>query len=84
MIFVRWNAQGGTVRSQRADLGRRHRNGRTFGLEPAKLADFLEQRELILQQDAGASDYRARYYGAAAQRMPGDERYRIEVGEVAA
>lgn len=56
----------------------------TFGLEPAKLPDFLEQRGLMLQQDVGASDYRARYYGAAAQRMRGYEFYHIVVAEVAA
>jgi methyltransferase (TIGR00027 family) len=56
----------------------------TFGLEPTQLADFLKQRGLILQQDVGASDYRAKYYGAAAQRMRGYEFYRIAVAEVAA
>jgi O-methyltransferase involved in polyketide biosynthesis len=56
----------------------------TFGLEPAQLTNFLNQRGLLLQQDVGASDYRAKYYGAAAQRMRGYEFYRIAVADVAA
>ena len=55
----------------------------TFGLEPAELTGFLKERGLVLQQDIGASDYRAKYYGAAAQRMRGYEFYRVAVAEVA-
>jgi methyltransferase (TIGR00027 family) len=54
----------------------------TFGLEPAEITDFLKQRGLVLKQDVGASDYRAKYYGAAAQRMRGYEFYRIAVADV--
>ena len=55
----------------------------TFGLEPAELTDFLKERGLVLQQDVGASDYRAKYYGVAAQRMRGYEFYRIALADVA-
>jgi O-methyltransferase involved in polyketide biosynthesis len=54
-----------------------------FGLEPAELMGFLKQRGLVLRQDVGASDYRAKYYGAAAQRMQRYEFYRIAVADIA-
>ena len=54
----------------------------TFGLDPSELSRFLAQRGLVLQEDVGASDYRARYFGQAATRMPGYEFYRIAVARV--
>ena len=54
----------------------------TFGLEPSELSGFLAQRGLVLEEDVGASDYRARYFGQAAVRMFGYEFYRIAVARV--
>ena len=55
----------------------------TFGLDPSSLASFLAERGLILEADVGAPDYRARYFGRAADRMRGYEFYRIAVARVA-
>ncbi len=54
----------------------------TFGLDPSCLSSFLAQRGLILDEDVGASDYRALYFGNAATRMQGYEFYRIAVARV--
>jgi methyltransferase (TIGR00027 family) len=54
----------------------------TFGIEPSCLSDFLAQRDLMLHEDVGASDYRARYFGSLASRMRGYEFYRIAVAVV--
>lgn len=54
----------------------------TFGLDPARLPSFLAQRGLVLGEDVGASDYRARYCGSAATRMRGYEFYRIAIARV--
>jgi methyltransferase (TIGR00027 family) len=54
----------------------------TFGFDPAALPDFLERRGLVLAEDLGAADYRARYFGAAAARMRGYEFYRLAVARV--
>jgi methyltransferase (TIGR00027 family) len=48
----------------------------TFGLDPAELAGYLAQRGLDLVWDVGASEYRSRYFGGAAERMRGYEFYR--------
>jgi methyltransferase (TIGR00027 family) len=50
-----------------------------FGLEPSALSGFLAQRGLVLEEDVGASDYRACYFGQAATRMSGYDFYRIAV-----
>lgn len=49
----------------------------TFGLDPSCLPSFLAQRGLTLDEDVGASEYRALYFGRAARRMRGYEFYRI-------
>lgn len=54
----------------------------TFGLDPSCLPSFLAQRGLRLEADVGASEYRARYFGRAADRMRGYEFYRIAVARV--
>ena len=54
----------------------------TFGLNPSSLHSFLAQRRLLLEADVGASEYRARYFGRAADRMRGYEFYRIAVARV--
>src|SRR5262249_30506189 len=54
----------------------------TFGLDPSCLSSFLAPRGLTLEEDVGASDYRARYFGRAASRMRGYEFYRIAVARV--
>jgi methyltransferase (TIGR00027 family) len=54
----------------------------TFGLHPSALASYLAERGLELDQDVGACEYRARYFGPTAQRMRGYEFYRIAVAHV--
>lgn len=54
----------------------------TFGLDPSSLRTFLAERGLLLDEDVGASEYRARYFGASARRMRGYEFYRIAVARV--
>src|SRR5271165_4900493 len=56
----------------------------TFGLEPAELPAYLDERGLELVWDLGASEYRARYMGPAARRMAGYEFYRAAMAEVRA
>ncbi len=56
----------------------------TFGLDPSGLRAFLAARGLILDEDVGASEYRARYFGPSARRMRGYEFYRIAVARVPA
>ncbi len=56
----------------------------TFGIDPAELRVFLSRRGLVLEEDCGATEYRARYYGNAAIGMSGYEFYRIAVARVAA
>jgi methyltransferase (TIGR00027 family) len=55
----------------------------TFGLEPAAVAGFLAARGLVLEEDVGAAEYRARYLGEAARALRGYEFYRIAVARVA-
>lgn len=55
----------------------------TFGLEPSELSGFLAQRGLILKEDVGAADSRARYLGHTATGLSGYEFHRIAVAQVA-
>ena len=61
-----------------ATLGAAHERW-TFGLDPAELARYLGERGLALEEDVGAADYRARYFGPVADGMRGYEFYRIAV-----
>jgi methyltransferase (TIGR00027 family) len=54
----------------------------TFGLDPSQVAEFLAKRNLALDRDLGAEEYRALYFGRAASRMQGYEFYRIAVAHV--
>jgi len=54
----------------------------TFGLDPSGLRTFLADRGLMLDEDVGASEYRARYFGPSASEMRGYEFYRIAVAQV--
>jgi methyltransferase (TIGR00027 family) len=54
----------------------------TFGLDPSRLESYLAERGLVLGEDQGAADYRARGYGPAAAAMRGYEFYRIAVAHV--
>jgi methyltransferase (TIGR00027 family) len=54
----------------------------TFGLDPSRVADFLAKRNLVLDRDLGAAEYRALYFGRAARLMRGYEFYRIAVAHV--
>jgi methyltransferase (TIGR00027 family) len=55
----------------------------TFGLHPARLPDFLEERGYRLDEDVGAEEYRMRYFGSFAAAMCGYEFYRIACAHVA-
>ena len=53
-----------------------------FGIDPEELPGFLAARGFALESDVGASDYRRRYFGAAARRMRGHEFYRVAQARV--
>jgi methyltransferase (TIGR00027 family) len=54
----------------------------TWGIEPCALPEFLAQRGLSLEQDAGAEEYRRIYWGERARTLRGYEFYRIAVAGV--
>ena len=54
----------------------------TFGIEPGELPEFLAGRGLCLESDVGATEFRERYYGAAARAMRGHEFYRVALARV--
>jgi methyltransferase (TIGR00027 family) len=54
----------------------------TFGMDPSHVPQHLAERGLSLEQDVGAADYRARYYGAAARNIRGHEFYRVALARV--
>jgi len=54
----------------------------TFGIDPSHLSGFLARCGLVLDEDVGAADYRARYFGRAASGMRGYEFYRVAVAHV--
>jgi hypothetical protein len=54
----------------------------TFGLDPARLAGYLAQRGLRLDEDLGAGAYRAQCFGPAAAAMRGYEFYRVASARV--
>jgi methyltransferase (TIGR00027 family) len=49
----------------------------TFGLDPGRLPAYLAERGLRLDEELGAEDYRARYFGATAATMQGYAFYRV-------
>jgi methyltransferase (TIGR00027 family) len=51
----------------------------TFGIDPSSIAEFVNERGLILTKDVGAAEYRQIYFGRAATHMRGYEFYRIAV-----
>jgi methyltransferase (TIGR00027 family) len=55
-----------------------------FGLAPERLASYLAERGLELMTDVGAAQYRERFYGPRATRMPGHEFYRVAHARVTA
>lgn len=54
----------------------------TFGLDPARLPEFLGRHGLSLERDVGAAAYREQYFGKAARRMRGHEFYRVALARV--
>lgn len=54
----------------------------TFGLCPAEVPDFLRERGLELDHDAGAREYRAQYLGPGGQKAKGYEFYHVAVAHV--
>jgi methyltransferase (TIGR00027 family) len=55
----------------------------TFGLDPSELARFLDERGLLLEEDIGSADYRARYMPRVSRTMRGYEFYRLALARVA-
>jgi methyltransferase (TIGR00027 family) len=49
----------------------------TFGLEPSRVAAYLGERGYRLDEDLGAAEYRARYFGSSSAAMRGYEFYRV-------
>jgi methyltransferase (TIGR00027 family) len=54
----------------------------TFGMNPSDLDKYLRERGLRLVIDLGASEYRKRYFGSAADGMRGYEFYHVAMAEV--
>jgi methyltransferase (TIGR00027 family) len=49
----------------------------TFGLDPAKVPEFLDRFGLRLDRDLSARDYRIWYYGLKGERMRGYDFYHV-------
>jgi methyltransferase (TIGR00027 family) len=64
-----------------ADVAKLHEPW-TFGLSPDEAGNYLQERGLRLVVDLGASEYRKRYFGSAANDMRGYEFYHVAVAEV--
>jgi methyltransferase (TIGR00027 family) len=56
----------------------------TFGLFPEAVPAFLRERNLILDRDASARDYRAQYFSARADQMRGYDFYHVALAHVPA
>ena len=54
----------------------------TFGFHPEALAECLRSHGLLLEEDLGADDYRARYFGSEARDMQGYAFYRATLATV--
>jgi methyltransferase (TIGR00027 family) len=54
----------------------------TFGLDPSRVAGYLGERGYRLDEDLGAAEYRARYFGPASAGMRGYEFYRVASAHV--
>jgi methyltransferase (TIGR00027 family) len=54
----------------------------TFGMNPADIDKYLQERGLRLVVDLGACEYRKRYFGSAAGDMRGYEFYHVAMAEV--
>jgi methyltransferase (TIGR00027 family) len=54
----------------------------TFGLDPAELPGYLAARGLVLCEDLGADEYRARYLGESGPHQRGYSFYRAALAEV--
>jgi methyltransferase (TIGR00027 family) len=54
----------------------------TFGMNPAEVNKYLQERGLRLVVDLGASEYRKRYFGSVADDMHGYEFYHVAMAAV--
>lgn len=54
----------------------------TFGLDPSRVAGYLRERGYRLDEDLGAAEYRARYFGPSSPAMRGYEFYRVASAHV--
>jgi methyltransferase (TIGR00027 family) len=54
----------------------------TFGLNPDQVGSYLQEHDLNLLLDLGASEYRERYFGSIADNMCGYEFYHVAMAEV--
>lgn len=68
------------IRSDVAGLGEPW----TFGLDPTAVPVYLRERNLQLDCDAGAAEYRLRFYGPGAKRMQGYDFYHVAAAHVCA
>jgi methyltransferase (TIGR00027 family) len=83
--YIHRGVLDGSVRFEGADklVGNVERLGEPwrFGLVPDELATYLAGFRLALEQDVGADEYRARYFGANAP-FPGYAFYRVAIARV--
>jgi methyltransferase (TIGR00027 family) len=56
----------------------------TFGLDPGDLSNYLDERGLHLERDAGAREYRRQYFGPPGERMNGYDFYHVAIAAVPA
>ncbi len=54
----------------------------TFGLDPNELSDYLRQRGLQLERDAGAREYRRQGFGPDGEHMKGYDFYHVAIARV--
>ena len=54
----------------------------TFGFEPVTLAAYLRERNLILDYDADAREYRMKCFGLRSTRMRGYDFYHVAIAHV--
>lgn len=54
----------------------------TFGLDPSELRAYLRERNLEMQYDAGAHEYRVQCFGPRGEKMKGYDFYHLAVAHV--
>jgi methyltransferase (TIGR00027 family) len=54
----------------------------TFGFDPVTLPEFLDERNLRIDYDAGAQEYRLQFYGSGSAHMRGYDFYHVVIAHV--